>query len=49
MERYIYQAKLIKVVDGDTIDAEVDLGFQLTARTLRPSIGLSLIFFVMRK
>ncbi len=24
---YFYNAKLIKVIDGDTIDAEIDLGF----------------------
>lgn len=24
---YTYKAKLIKVIDGDTIDAEIDLGF----------------------
>ena len=24
---YIYNAKCIKVVDGDTIDAQIDLGF----------------------
>ena len=24
---YIYSAKCLKVVDGDTIDARVDLGF----------------------
>ena len=24
---YQYRAKLIKVVDGDTIDAQIDLGF----------------------
>lgn len=26
---YIYQAQLVKVVDGDTIDVDVDLGFQI--------------------
>lgn len=26
---YIYLAKLIKVIDGDTLDVEVDLGFDL--------------------
>ena len=41
MERYIYQAKLIRVVDGDTIDAEVDLGFQLTARLRLRLLGLN--------
>ena len=27
MEKYIYRAKLDRVVDGDTIDAMIDLGF----------------------
>lgn len=26
---YEYQAKVLRVVDGDTIDAEVDLGFHI--------------------
>lgn len=29
MSYYQYQAKLIKVVDGDTVDLEVDLGFSV--------------------
>jgi len=29
MEKYIYRAKLIRVVDGDTIDALIDLGFDV--------------------
>lgn len=28
---YNYKAKIKKVVDGDTVDAEVDLGFNMTA------------------
>lgn len=24
---YVYRAKILRVVDGDTVDAEVDLGF----------------------
>ena len=27
MEKYIYKAKLQRVVDGDTVDALIDLGF----------------------
>lgn len=27
MEKYIYKAKLLRVVDGDTVDAMIDLGF----------------------
>lgn len=26
---YTYKAKLIRVIDGDTIDAEIDLGFEV--------------------
>ena len=27
MDKYVYRAKLMRVVDGDTIDAMIDLGF----------------------
>ena len=27
MEKYIYRAKIDRVVDGDTVDAMIDLGF----------------------
>jgi micrococcal nuclease len=29
MEKYIYRAKLVRVVDGDTIDALIDVGFDI--------------------
>lgn len=29
---YIYNARVLKVVDGDTVDLEVDLGFHITAK-----------------
>ena len=29
MTRYFYQAKLLRVVDGDTIDALIDVGFDI--------------------
>ena len=29
MDKYIYRAKLDRVVDGDTIDAMIDLGFNI--------------------
>ena len=29
MEKYIYRAKLVKVVDGDTIDSLIDVGFDI--------------------
>lgn len=33
---YIYKAKIVNVVDGDTVDAIIDVGFQITmAQRLR--------------
>ena len=29
MEKYIYRGKLDRVVDGDTIDAMIDVGFDI--------------------
>ncbi len=29
MEKYIYRGKLDRVVDGDTIDAMIDVGFNI--------------------
>ena len=29
MEKYIYKAKLDRVVDGDTVDALIDVGFNI--------------------
>ena len=29
MEKYIYRAKLDRVVDGDTVDALIDVGFDI--------------------
>ena len=29
---YIYKAKVSKVIDGDTIDASIDLGFDVTVQ-----------------
>ena len=29
MEKYIYKAKLDRVVDGDTVDALIDVGFEI--------------------
>ena len=29
MEKYIYRAKLVRVVDGDTVDALIDVGFDI--------------------
>lgn len=32
MDQYIFKATCTKVVDGDTIDCTVDLGFQMTTK-----------------
>ena len=32
MEKYIYRGKLERVVDGDTIDAMIDVGFDIWVR-----------------
>ena len=29
MDKYIYRAKLVKIIDGDTIDALIDVGFDI--------------------
>lgn len=38
---YQYSAKVIRVVDGDTIDAEVDLGFKMFYRTRFRLFGIN--------
>lgn len=38
---YKYSAKLIRVVDGDTIDAEIDLGFDIVIRQRVKLYGIS--------
>lgn len=30
---YIYTLRLLRVIDGDTVEAEIDLGFHLSIRT----------------
>lgn len=37
---YQYRAKLIRCVDGDTADLDIDLGFYLTARVRCRLIGV---------
>jgi micrococcal nuclease len=32
-QEYIYKAKVLNIVDGDTIDVEIDLGFYMYFRT----------------
>ena len=29
---YEYRARIVRVIDGDTVDAEVDLGFHISSR-----------------
>jgi len=31
-KEYLYEARIVRVIDGDTVRADVDLGFRLTAR-----------------
>ena len=35
MKPYYYKCKLIKVIDGDTIDVDIDLGFGVTLSNQR--------------
>jgi micrococcal nuclease len=38
---YEYRAKLIKIIDGDTIDAEIDLGFKISVRKRIRFLGIN--------
>ena len=38
---YTYKAKLVRCVDGDTMDVDIDLGFYLTARIRCRLIGVN--------
>ncbi len=38
---YIYKIKLLRVVDGDTIDAEVDLGFDVKIKKRIRFMGIN--------
>lgn len=38
---YEYKAKLIKIIDGDTIDAEIDLGFKISVRKRIRFLGIN--------
>jgi micrococcal nuclease len=40
MEKYIYRAKLDRVVDGDTVDAMIDLGFNTWVKRRIRFMGL---------
>jgi micrococcal nuclease len=35
MNPYIYKCKLVKIIDGDTIDADIQLGFNVTLSKTR--------------
>lgn len=37
---YIYRAKVIQVVDGDTVDLEIDLGFKIRWATTCRFVGI---------
>ena len=37
---YIYRAKVVNIVDGDTIDVDLDLGFNITVRKRLRFIGI---------
>ena len=37
---HTYKAKLVRCIDGDTIDVEIDLGFYLTAKIRCRLIGV---------
>ena len=41
---YIYSAKCLKVVDGDTIDARVDLGFD-TFKKIEIQVNISYYYY----
>lgn len=32
---FTYKAEIVKIVDGDTVDVDIDLGFQTWARNIR--------------
>ena len=38
---YEYKAKLVKIIDGDTIDAEIDLGFKVSVRKRIRFLGIN--------
>lgn len=38
---YTYKAKLIRVIEGDTIDADIDLGFDISIRMRIKLFGIS--------
>ena len=43
MER-VYKAKILRVVDGDTVDVDIDLGFGLTSNKKRIRCFMGILF-----
>lgn len=41
MSRYVYRARAVRVVDGDTVWLDVDLGFYMTARICFRLLGIN--------
>ena len=41
MDKYIYRGKLLRVVDGDTIDAYIDLGFDVSIKKRIRFVGIN--------
>ena len=41
MEKYIYRAKLDRVIDGDTVDAMIDVGFDIWIKRRLRFIGMN--------
>ena len=39
--KYFYEATLVRVIDGDTIDVELDLGFGISYRTRLRLYGIN--------
>ena len=42
MDKYIYRGKLERVVDGDTIDALIDVGFDIWIKKESDTVELTL-------
>lgn len=38
---YVYRCEILRVVDGDTVDAEIDLGFSIVYRTRIRLLGIN--------
>ena len=38
---YEYRARIVRVIDGDTVEAEVDLGFHISSRMMLRLFGIN--------